>query len=209
MDLATTIFMILFGVLFAGLLLFLVFKLVWGNIQRKKFIDVDVYHVGDNGYVARESFNCLEAKVMISNEEITVLRPLFSSKEFDYRTEFIYPRSSDRKRCMSIIEAKGNYFPFLPAYVLEFDVKKVIDKKTGKKKDRQILKSIMTGIDRKNYDDESVRRRAEDMLKSKIYKYAKMMDGGTVGGLPWQIIVAGILIIGMVGYFIWKYSSGA
>jgi uncharacterized membrane protein YraQ (UPF0718 family) len=203
------ILMVLLVALLIGVILFLIIRTVWQNFNRKNFVDVDIYNINNTGTVERDSYDCLMKAVMQSNERIYNLSPLFSRLEFPYIQEYVYTRTRDRKRVISFINIRGHLIPFVPSYNLEeVQDKKKIKDKNGKEREVWVVnkRKIEITVDYKGYTTEMAQQRIENKLRRKLEKY---QNWATDGGFKfkWQLIVAGILILGMIGYLIYRYAG--
>lgn len=214
MNAVTSLISIFMGVLAIGALLFIIFKLAWGNFNRRKFVDVDIYNINNEGLVERESFDCMIKPGMDTNANVFVLAPLFSKGiEFPYLQDYIYVRTKDRKRVESFIKIRGSLVPFVPA--IKTTEKKIQmfgkDKKPLKDKDGKdrykTTHEMETSIQIKDYAPEDTQRRFEYNVKNQILKYDNWASEGR-GGMKWQFIVVGLLLLGGVIYFVIKYSGG-
>lgn len=174
-----------------GLVLFIIIKLVVGNFERKNLVDVDVYSFC-GGNIDRRGFNCSVKQKTLSNIGNFILKPFpFGKEEFEYLPEFVISRAKDRKRVINFINIRGKLIPFLPGY-------KVVEESDKKFK-------AETFIDLKSYTPEILDRRIEELLIEGDEKYKDV--GKKKQGLAWQIIIAGILLLGGAVYFIMKYAK--
>lgn len=170
-------------------------RLVWHFIDVRFFVDVHVFHVGEQ-FLKVSTLNCrkLKRKSDSGLENYVLVK---GKTELPFHKKTAFARQRDGKTVVMFEDIEGKLYPFLPTH----------DVVTNKDTDN--ITSIKTGLDWSKFTLERNDELVEDALRE---TWRKITDAGKKQGRKLGalniilLVIAGAVVLGLV---VWIMSKGA